>query len=85
VPVLASRPAAWIPGTTQVRRFRINYSHAGFPQGFINTTNLISSSIWLTNAIDRIVKEQSLGQVSFGATGTTSHINEDHFLTDVAS
>jgi len=85
VPVLASRPAAWIPGTTQVRRFRINYSHAGFPQGFINTTNLISSSFWLTNAIDRIVKEQPLGQAGFGATDTTSHINGDGFLADAAA
>jgi len=31
--------------------------HAGFPQGFLTRRNLISSRVWLTNAIDRIVKE----------------------------
>lgn len=31
--------------------------HAGFPQGFLTRRNLISSRFWLTNAIDRIVKE----------------------------
>jgi len=51
----------------------------------MNTTNLISSSIWLTNAIDRIVKEQPLGQAGFGVTDTTSPINGDHLLTDAVA
>ncbi len=45
-------------GTTQVGRDRIDHSHAGFPQGLL--TRRFSSylvSYWLTNAIDRIVKE----------------------------
>ena len=40
------------------RAFRIDHSHAGFPQGSL--TRRFSSylvSYWLTNAIDRIVKE----------------------------
>jgi hypothetical protein len=67
---------------------RIHSSHAGFPQGFTNTTNLNLSRllfVWLTNAIDRIVKERPLGQAGFGATDTISHLNEDHFLRDGAS
>ena len=45
-------------GTTQAGRNRIDHSHAGFPQGLL--TRRFSSylvSYWLTNAIDRIVKE----------------------------
>ena len=45
-------------GTTQAGRYRIDHSHAGFPQGLL--TRRFSSylvSYWLTNAIDRIVKE----------------------------
>jgi hypothetical protein len=46
------------PGTTQIGRDRIDHSHAGYPQGLL--TRRFSSylvSYWLTNAIDRIVKE----------------------------
>ena len=48
------------PGDHPGRAFRIDRSHAGFPQGLIDATNLILSVVasWLTNAIDRIVKEQ---------------------------
>ena len=45
-------------GTTQAGRYRIDHSHAGFPQGSL--TRRFSAylvSYWLTNAIDRIVKE----------------------------
>jgi hypothetical protein len=45
-------------GTTQARCYRIDHSHAGFPQGSLTrrfSTYLVS--YWLTNAIDRIVKE----------------------------
>ena len=45
-------------GTTQAGRNRIDHSHAGFPQGLLTrrfSTYLVS--YWLTNAIDRIVKE----------------------------
>ena len=47
-------------GTTQAGRDRIDHSHAGFPQGSL--TRRFSSylvSYWLTNAIDRIVKEHA--------------------------
>jgi len=45
-------------GTTQAGRNRIDHSHAGFPQGLL--TRRICSylvSYWLTNTIDRIVKD----------------------------
>ena len=58
-------------GTTQAGRFRNDHSHAGFPQGFMTRRmslrmqagrlhpNLSSSRcVWLTNAINRIVKDR---------------------------
>jgi hypothetical protein len=62
VPVLCEPSRRLIdPGTTQVGRYRIDHSHAGFPQGSLTrrfSTYLVS--YWLTNAIDRIVKETPL-------------------------
>jgi hypothetical protein len=57
VPVLASHPDA--PARWTHRKGRpIDRSHAGSPQGFLTRRILPSSRcVWLTNAIDRIVKE----------------------------
>ena len=49
--------------TNQKKGVEIDHSHAGFPQGFLDATNLILLltnlfvASWLTNAIDRIVKD----------------------------
>ena len=63
-------------GTTQAGRYRIDHSHAGFPQGLL--TRRFSSylvSYWLTNAIDRIVKETPTRRTEDCTrnTSTTSH------------
>jgi hypothetical protein len=56
VPVLASHPDMRSP-VDPPGRMSSRRSHAGSPQGFLTRRNLISSRVWLTNAIDRIVKE----------------------------
>jgi hypothetical protein len=45
---------------TSGRAFPDDHSHAGFPQGFLTRRILtfVSFYVWLTNAINRIVKEQ---------------------------
>jgi hypothetical protein len=57
VPVLASHPDIR-PRWTHRDGRPLDRSHAGSPQGFLTRRILISSRcVWLTNAIDRIVKE----------------------------
>jgi hypothetical protein len=69
VPVLASHPDIRSRWTHRDRR-PLDRSHAGSPQGFLTRRNLISSRcVWLTNAIDRIVKES--GTAFPGHTGST--------------
>jgi hypothetical protein len=64
VPVVESRPAAIVLETYQKRTIWSDPSHAGFPQGLFDATNLnliVSHPFvasWLTNAIDQIVKER---------------------------
>jgi len=75
VPVVESRPAAFCSGDLPERAIEIDHSHAGFPQGLFDATNLISLSIrfvasWLTNAIDRIVKERPPELAKPGANST---------------
>src|SRR5690349_11127882 len=61
-------------GPPRSGRVRIDHSHAGFPQGFMTrrirgdagtrpAPPALSSSrcVWLTNAIDRIVKDPNAG------------------------
>jgi hypothetical protein len=67
------------PRTTQTKASRNGDSHAGFPQGFLTTRRMNSSSIsfllafsfWLTSAINRIVKERrdQEGNIHLAATG----------------
>jgi hypothetical protein len=61
VPVLARpSPTPGNRGTTPAQAFQTDHSHAGFPQGFMTRRILsgyLSLRLWLTNAIDRIVKE----------------------------
>jgi hypothetical protein len=57
VPVLACHPDIRLP-VDPPGRMSSRGTHAGFPQGFLTRRNLISSRcVWLTNTIDRIVKE----------------------------
>jgi len=75
VPVVESRPAAFCSGDLPERAIEIDHSHAGFPQGLFDATNLISLPIrfvasWLTNAIDRIVKERPPELAEPGANST---------------
>jgi hypothetical protein len=59
VPVLACHPDIRTP-VDPPGRMSSRCTHAGSPQGFLTRRNLdylVSFCVWLTNAIDRIVKE----------------------------
>jgi len=63
---------------TSGRAFPDDHSHAGFPQGFIDATNSYHRLVvfWLTNTINRIVKEQTAYSLVYA--GSSREVRTDY-------